>query len=166
MFAALMFLRILPPVAELPCEANLSIEIVVANTTEASCHRSADAGCCVVPDGFPVLPVLGAGLAGMDTKDFFAWLVAHPDSGFLASSAWVLSPDDVALLRAAGVACREVAKPSPTQKPGQDQIPVAAVLCLCVGCVAAALAVAALIAVFAKRREDQLLTASLKSYTQ
>ena len=142
MFAALCLLQVSPPVdariAEL-CDANLSVELVFANTTAPpSCHRSLSGDSfCVVPESFPALPALGLGLSGLNTEEFFVWLAANPESGFLAGSAWVLSPADVSLLAARGVAC--VAEAAETQDPETQVAGVAAFVAGCVvavGCLA------------------------------
>ena len=163
MFAALCLLQVSPPVdariAEL-CDTNLSVEMVFANTTAPpSCHRSISGDAfCVVPDGFPALPALGLGLSGLNPDEFFVWLAAHPESGFLAGSAWVLSPSDVSLLAAGGVACAAAETPE-TPPPDSNSVSVSAVFV--VGCVAAVGGLACLVVAVYLYRDHRLRSNSL-----
>ena len=164
---ALCLLRVSPPVAsglaDL-CATDMAVDLVFANTTAApSCHRGlSGSSFCVVPSGFPALPAVGLGLSGLSAEDFFSWLAAHPDSGFLEGSSWVLSPDDVSLLASAGVSC--VSRAAPAESSSEINLSPGSLLAIIAGCVVGAALLAALaVAVFRRPAPDQLLLESVPS---
>lgn len=119
------------------CKSDLQVEMLSTNTTTGpACHRGFQSNhtLCVLPAGFPPAVCLGLALSGMDTKSFLVWVAEHPSSGFNQGSAWEISPDDVSLLGASGVACEALKRPSPSPVPpsaGAVAAVVVSVLCLC-----------------------------------